>query len=542
MNQNDKNNLNEAEKEERMDSQEKEASVSGAEETADPGTENTPSTPPENSAEKTESKRPKKKKKSFAKLHSRAFKRGGLSILLVCLFIAGVVVINLISNVLVEKIPALSIDMTGTAMNELSQDTIDFITTLDKDVEIMVLATESDYVAANQYFLQANSLLKQYHNYNNRITIDYVDLAANPTFTGNYPDETLAAGDYIVQCGDNYRLLTTEDLFNMTYDQTTYSQVVESSNVEPAVTTAILNVTSEDQTKVAFVNGFGDYDADAYKKLLENNNYEVVETSLLTDDIDSEAPIAVLFAPTVDLDSTSIQKLSDYLSNGGNYGKTLIYVAAQSRTETPLLDSFLEEWGMALGDGYLAETDAQYLPVSNNPYLSIFDFANDDFTAGLKNASIPLVGAYSKPVTILDEANVTPLFTTSENSGLIPFDADENFDFEGAIDGKYNAGAISTHKGDGADSSIIAIGSVAMFNSQFLSSSTFNNAEYFINMANIQSGNEEEGITIAPKDISLQELGIMSAQAMTIGTVFMVVIPVIVLIFGIVLWLRRRNR
>ena len=275
---------------------------------------------------------------------------------------------------------------------------------------------------------------------------------------------------------------------------------------------------------------------------MENNNYEVVETSLLTDEIDSEAPIAVLFTPTVDLDSASIQKLSDYLSNGGNYGKTLIYVAAQSRTETPLLDSFLEEWGMALGDGYLAETDAQYLPVSNNPYLSIFDFANDDFTAGLKNASIPLVGAYSKPVTILDEANATPLFTTSENSGLIPFDADENFDFEGAIDGKYNAGAISTHKGDGADSSVIAIGSAAMFNRQFLSSSTFNNAEYFINMANIQSGNEEEGITIAPKDISLQELGIMSAQAMTIGTVFMVVIPVIVLILGIVLWLRRRNR
>lgn len=44
----------------------------------------------------------------------------------------------------------------------------------------------------------------------------------------------------------------------------------------------------------------------------------------MTEDIDSDTPVAVLFAPSVDLDSAAVQKLNDFLSNGGDYGKTLI--------------------------------------------------------------------------------------------------------------------------------------------------------------------------------------------------------------------------
>lgn len=142
----------------------------------------------------------------------------------------------------------------------------------------------------------------------------------------------------------------------------------------------------------------------------------------MTEDIDSDTPVAVLFAPSVDLDSAAVQKLNDFLSNGGDYGKTLIFVANSSYMEdTPILDSFLKEWGMELSKGYIAEMDSSHMPSANNPFASVFDFANDNFTAGLKNASIPMASVYTRPVNILDEkqplrclrAQNRPLFTRS---------------------------------------------------------------------------------------------------------------------------------
>lgn len=487
--------------------------------------------------EKKRGKRDKQKK-----TRSHAFKHGWLAILITCLFIAAAIIVNVIVGVLADKFPQMNLDMTGTNMSALSENTIEFIKTIDQDVEITVLAAEDTYKNNNQYFLQANTLLKQYPVYNDKIKVKYVDLSANPAFASSYPDDDLAAGDYIVKCGDKYRVLTTTDLFNMTTDQTTYQQTVESLNLEPAVTTALLNVTSKEQTKVTFLKGFGDYNADAYKKLLESNNYEVTETTLLTEDIDSDTPVAVLYAPSVDLDAAAVQKLNDFLSNGGEYGKTLIFVANYSfMEETPILDSFLKEWGMALSKGYIAETDSSHMLYANQYFTSVFDFANDDFTAGLKNSSIPVFAQYSRAVNILDEKTASPLFKSSEQSAIVPFDAEEDFDLEGAVDGSHNAAAISTHTGDNANSSVVAFGSDTMFGSNVFSSSSFNNSAYMINMMNIQTDRGDEGISIEPKNLQSQELGILSSQIIGIS-LLLFAIPVIILVIGIVVWARRRHR
>ena len=491
----------------------------------------------------TEDNRKKRgKKEKQKKQRSHAFKHGWLAILLTCLFIAAAIIVNVIAGVLADKFPQMNLDMTGTNMNALSENTIDFIKTIDQNVEITVLASEEDYKNNNQYFLQANTLLKQYPVYNDKIKINYVDLSANPAFASNYPDDELAAGDYLVKCGDKYRVLTTTDLFNMTTDQTTYQQTVESLNLEPAVTTALLNVTSKEQTKVTFLKGFGDYNADAFKKLLESNNYEVTETTLLTEDIDSDTPVAVLFAPSVDLDSTAVQKLNDFLSNGGKYGKTLIFVANSSyMEETPILDSFLKEWGMELAKGYIAETDSSHMPSATNPFASVFDFSDDNFTAGLKNTSIPIASVYTRPVNILDEKTAAALFKSSEKSALFPFDADENYDITKETKRSQNAAAISRHTGNDAESAVVVFGSNAIFDSSLLSAKSYNNSGYLVNLVNIQTDRGDESISIEPKNLQSQELGILSSQIIGIS-MLLFAIPLIILAIGIVVWARRRHR
>ena len=126
----------------------------------------------------------------------------------IAVFVAVIIVLNMVASLLTEKIPALTFDLSTTKTTQLSQDTIDFLQTIKKDVTITVLADESQYTSANEYYLMANTVLKQYHNQNNKITIKYIDLTANPTFVSKYPDDTLSAGNYIVECGDKHRILT----------------------------------------------------------------------------------------------------------------------------------------------------------------------------------------------------------------------------------------------------------------------------------------------------------------------------------------------
>lgn len=490
----------------------------------------------------------KKKKSGGIKefFKSRKFRKGGLSIAFTAVFVVVVIVINMIAGLLTTKIPALTFDLSAQNTYELTQDTIDFVKTLKKDVTVTVLASESQYMGASEYYLMAGTLLKQYENYTDKIKIKYVDLTANPTFTNKYPDDTLAAGNYIVECGDKHRILTTEDLFETSYDSYSYTTKVTGLEVEPAVTTAILNVTSDNQTKVQFVEGFGDYssDAAAIKNLLEQNNYNVSTVNTLTQDIDSDTSALILFTPTKDLDDTSAKKIKNFLSNNGTYGKNLIYVAAPVKTDTPKTDALLEEWGMKLGEGIVAETDTSKL-LTNDYVVSILDYSNTTYTDGLKNKTLNIVGGYIVPVEIKNENTATALLQTSSQAKLIPFDAnsDKNFDFEKVDTKQYNAAAIATKSSSGDKSSgLVVFGSSLMFSSNAIKISSYNNGAYIINMFNKLTDNADEGITIDGKDLEKPSLGITTDHINAWSLVCMAVIPIVIIIVAIVIWVRRRNR
>ena len=105
----------------------------------------------------------KKKKSGGIKefFKSRKFRKGGLSIAFTAVFVVVVIVINMIAGLLTTKIPALTFDLSAQNTYELTQDTIDFIKTLKKDVTVTVLASESQYMGASEYYLMAGTLLKQ---------------------------------------------------------------------------------------------------------------------------------------------------------------------------------------------------------------------------------------------------------------------------------------------------------------------------------------------------------------------------------------------
>ena len=84
----------------------------------------------------------------------------------------------------------------------------------------------------------------------------------------------------------------------------------------------------------------------AIKTLLQNNAYQVNDVSLATGDLDEDAKFAILYAPSVDLDEGTVEKISKWLDNDGKYGRNLIFIPTENNVDTPNIDSLLNEWGM----------------------------------------------------------------------------------------------------------------------------------------------------------------------------------------------------
>lgn len=501
---------------------------------------------PEKDGENSDDAKEAVKKKKKSPLSSRKFKKGSFAIVLTCLVIVAVIVINIIVNVLQAKVPALSVDMTGQNLYELSDGSKELVRSVDKDVTISVMAKEDVYTQSDENFLKANALLKKYAAENDKIKIEYVDLQANPTYVNKYPEESITECSYIVSCGDKYKYLSVAgDLFTVGTDSATGSNYVKESNVESAVTSAIYFVTSDNQTKVALLGGFGDAQTNASTLItaLKANNYEVEDVNLLTSDIPKDCDMAVLFMPTADLTEEAAKRVTDYLSNDGEYGKNLFYVPVNTKLEQPNTDSILEEWGMSLGQGLIAETDSSHRPSSYDYYFSVFDYTASQYVSGLDDTTKYLLGAYTRPVMIEDSSTASSLATTSDKAALRSFDADENWDPTQHIEGVFNVGAVGTKTVDGNSSTLTVWGSAySFYPSLFNSSATYVNYEYFVNLFNILTDRQDNPISIESKNLQSTQLGIMSDQINIIAPLFTYVVPICVLAVGLIIWIRRRHR
>lgn len=501
---------------------------------------------------KNKKSKPQKEKGKFKKfMKSRKAKHGTVAMAITALVIVMVIVLNIIIGLLVNRFPDLELDLTSNNSFALQDDTIDYVSHLNNDVTVYILMEKDKFESQGTYFVQAQKMLnKMASKSDGKMKIKYVDLTSNPSFTSNYPNvdwqSSSANNIVLVESGKQYKVLTLTDCFE--YDEQTYNYYgtysFTGTKIEQAVVTAILNVTTDDKVVVDMIKGNNEQDYSSLKSLLENNAYQVNEVSLATGDFDKDAKVAIMYAPSVDLDEKIVEKLSTWLSNDGKYGRSLIYVPTADMGEMPNLDDFLKEWGMSIDRGYVFETDETALVNASSSYAFTVSYG-DYYKDNLKNSKIPVVVSESHAVNITDENTAHALLKTTNKAGVLPIDADKSWDYKDAITGNGEnvaAEGVMTNE-DKKSSRVVVFGSYVMFSDTIMQYNSFNNSAYFMNVINTIADKEDVGITIESKSIDNTELGITDvATQNTMLVVFVIVIPIAILVAGFVFWLRRRNR
>ena len=480
---------------------------------------------------------------------NRRFKHGTLATVMTAGMVALVVLVNVIVGLIADRFP-MDIDLTDNQIFELSDESIDYLKGIDDEINISILATEADFSGTNDYYNQANEVIKKYSKYGKNISVEYVDIYSDPTVAQKYPKETLSYGEIVVSCGDRYQILDAYDLFNTQTSSTTGYTTIASSKAEQAMTSAIMFVTDANPLTICLLTGYGSTeiaDINDLTDLLNSNGYLVTEANLMTDEIPEEATIIILAAPVTDITEAEADKLNKFLENEGNMGKIMYYFADASQPELPILESLLAEWGIGVGDGYLAETDMSHIYMTSTVLMMEYG-ENETFTEGL-NTDVPVLTVNARPLEALWPNNgnryTEVLLSTYDTAVNVPSDADESWDINSAEQDAY-ASVVSGKRiiiegSTTKNSYLVAFSSLGMIDSYFLNMSALNNGEYMVNLTNVLT-NKEQGIQVVPKTLGTESLGISQQQAVTIGAIFQYALPVVILVVGCFVWIRRRNK
>lgn len=468
-----------------------------------------------------------------------------------------VTVIVVLLNVVVSTLnntQNLRFDLTAQKSYELNISTLQYLNNLDTEVEIIVLTDEknlSQDIDTGGYFSQVNAILRGMESANSNIHLSYQDLEKNIDLQTRFKDITLVEGSILVVHENQKIQLNMVDLFNTQQyynEDGSIGTYIASSKAEQVLLSSIFSVINENPITVTFISGVSDASTHSFQNLLKLNGYVTEERSFLEENWWENADILVLRAPQQDLTEQQATELSTFLQQKD---KTLLYFAPKIPTEpTPRLNAILAEWGLAVDESAVYETDSNNF-VTGNEYFTYAQYSEDAFGASLEDEDgARVLLAQTHPIELLyaEDGNhyTAPLLTFLDTAkAYVPGSSETDIASIGDLRGPFNGAAMGAYRFEEEDgyaySQIIAFGSESAADEAYLSTTLADNSAYFIRLLKALYPDSAPELVIEEKTIDPAQLDISTSQQQGLGLVFMGIVPVVFIMTGI-LERVRRNR
>lgn len=470
-----------------------------------------------------------KRRYAFA---GRGIKIGAYSIFNIAVGAALTVLLNIGLSYIPEQYT--SFDVTANKIFTITEDTVQFVTNLSKDVTIYVLADE------NAKDGDLDKMLQQMKGYSDHVRVEYVSPIANPMFYYNYTDSRPSDNSLIVVGENDSAVLEYSELYILQMNYETYENEIVGIDAEGQLISAIMRVTSEEKPKFYVVLGHGelvfdDTFHDALNK--ENVDYEYLELYSV-DEIPSDATALIFNAPVSDYSNDDVEKVLDYLDRGGN----AFIIPTLTDESMDNFEKILGYYGVSVVDGLIVELDrSSYYqsPYFLFPYMEYMDLT-ENLYGGTVFAPVSRGLIYDEDA---DDVRYVPFLMTSDES----FSKTSNLDAEdyrkGAadIDGPFVIGMQAERPAqDGEISQAVIVATEQMFTYEADSMVPGYNVKLFGNIV----------ASLADRDISVTvpikyyEIGNLVFREKTIRISFIVIslLAVACLLAAIFVPLRRRNK
>jgi len=465
---------------------------------------------------------------------ARARRYSATATIIAVMVTAALILVNSIAFILVDRYN-FKADMTSQKIYELTDLTRGILADLDEDITITAMNNERDFLS------EMNEVVKRYDRASDRITLRYVDPYSNPTFVDKYQKEgvTLEENSVLVESAAARKVFTVYDMYTFNSDMT----AVSTFNAEQQLTSAILYVTSDDLPSVAFTMGHNEERSNTLTNLFEKNNFAVSDVTVSMQGVPEDTDIVVICAPTRDFSSDEVDALDKFLIERG--GKMMVFL--QPGTEAmPVLEEFLAEWGVGVQSEVVFEKQNF---IASNPIYIIASYTqhqiNSYFADNRYYTIMPAARALTQLFDHKGNVSTSPVLMATKDAygkvgtsfGTIDREpGDTGGPFVLAITSEMH-NMVGTNA---VDSKMFVAGSKAMYADDVLGSTSFGNAD-FISQVISWCSDDMEIVNVPAKTTNTPPLNIKTFQAFLLGGLFIVVIPLAILGYGVMVWLRRRH-
>ncbi len=534
------------------------------------------------------------KRQEKTKLRNKsALKHGSYAIAITAIVIAVAVALNVLLAVLSRRVN-LEIDLSTSKDSTLSQENVEFLNGIDTDIKITVCADKEDYVSGyldyyvaqsefgasdstGQYYSQTIKLLEKYEVANNHITVSFVNPQSaefNPIIS-EYSKSNLGYGDLIVEANHmvdgketkRSSIVKFEDIYRITeseYAMYGGYNTVSGNFLETALTSAIYKVVSTETKNAVIVGTHCRSSATEYfAAVLELNNFDVSYiTDLVIGNISEEADLLIIAMPHEDFTASELEIIEKWLINDEKRGRGLMYFASTVSPSLPNLHAYLEEWGIAFGDGVIYETDeSSCLPSdpmtmgftaaaeekSDNPDTYEFQKeATSEINLILSGSNVPMYTTFD---TLDTRVTAKVATTMGETAVIAPKGSSTEWKPDASYEKEMRNGIIITRDYQYIDnvahnSYVAAFSSTDYISSDWVAYSDLDNMDSALKVAKIACEAEESSISFATKTISSESYAdkVTETSANAVRTIFQYVIPALLILCGIFVFVRRARR
>jgi ABC-type uncharacterized transport system involved in gliding motility auxiliary subunit len=392
--------------------------------------------------------------------------------------------------------------------------------------------------------VKVKELLTEYKYRSDKLDIQYIDPDQQP----------LLATKYNVQ---RYGTL----VLDFQGRQRQIEQITEAK-----LTNAILKITKGKSKVAYFLSGHGEADIEAedktgyslIKQALLGQNYAAKKLLLMREaEVPEDCVLLVVAGPKTPLIKEELQAIEAYLAGGGK-AFFLVDPVVGDKPETGL-SKFLAKWGVAVGKDVIIDFSSRLF--SGDYFTPVITmYADHPITRDFKVASFfPLSRSISPGEHKPDNVTVQTLASTGHQNSWAesevngPYEYTEGKDRLGpvsvavAVDIKPQSEATEAEETDSeeaAEEEDLPKGRLVVFgDSDFVNNTYLNlsgNRDLFLNAVSWLA-EEEDLISIRPKSDVPRTISLTSGQMQTIFYLSLFLLPVLSLVIGTIVWIRRRR-
>ncbi len=471
----------------------------------------------------------------------RQLRHGGNAVALSLVMLGILVVANWILNRHVNRW-----DLTKERRYGLSDQTKKILANLKDDVHL-VYFEDLQGPGAEEERNEAKDRLREYQAYSSHFKVEFNDPLKDPAQAVRYG---LTAGTKLV------------------IERGSKQERVNAVS-EQELTNALIRVTRDKKRKICFVTGEGEPSLDdsepagyaGARQALQGGSYDVDTASLLGEaDLNATCDALVLAGPKVDLPPQNVERLREYMKKGG---KALILLEPEFRAPMPDFAALLKGWNIEIAPDVLIEMVR--LPWGQPAATVEFGtrrLSPHEITNDMKGLAVSFrtVRSVQPGTGTVEGVNVQKFLETSANAWAETDLTLKKPDRDKGRPGPLAFGVAATIKAQAstpapaaspapppsagekpaeAEARLVVVGDADFASNALLASP--GNEDLFLNIV-AWLVKDTDLISIRPKEAGDQRLNLMprSGDFWLVAAIAVIILPGAFVIWGIVVWWRRR--